>query len=1323
MTQARTAYNAGSGVTSLAASIATAPGSLLVAFVREGSNTTDSFTVTDSAGQAWTQAGSYGSFNSSNRSGLFYVANSAAVTSVTVRFTTAAGVTRPGLIVYEITGAASAVPLEAGPVTTVASVARTSITSGALTTLGTSDILLFAVDVSVDQAGTNNGFVPGTGYAFPGTGAGTTPRQALMYQVVTAAQTNVTTAATWSAAGSATAWFLAFRAVCTPTTCAAQGKNCGTIADGCGGTLPCGTCTLANQTCGGGGTANVCGCTPTTCAAQGKNCGTIADGCGGTLPCGSCAAGQSCTANVCTGAMALSVTQARTAYNAGSGVTSLTASIATTPGSLLVAFVREGSNTTDGFSLTDSAAQTWIQAGSYGSFSGSNRSGLFYVASSAAVTSVTARFTTAGGVTRPGLVVYEIAGAASAVPLDAGPVTSVASAAQTSLTSAALTTTGTTDIFLFAVDVSVDQTGTNNGFVPGTGYLFPAAGAATTPRQAVAYKVVSAAQTSETTAATWSAAGSATSWLVAFRTSCTPTTCAAQGKNCGTIADGCGGTLPCGSCASGQSCTANVCTGATTIPAGTVSGHWTLGGSPYLITGDIKIPNGSTLTIDPGVRVEFQGPYKMQCYGGLHAVGTSTQRIQFTTTAADVAKGAWAWTGWRGLRISGSHTYQTRDGLHDFGAGLFNIQWTEIAYVDKAQGGLYTNYDPHEEWNGNFYASDIMPGDLIFDNNWVHHAKASTSTGGGQLFWVSHLGGGYVPNTVPDYYFYNNVFEDSQWGGAYFAHNARADGSLVVAHLVGGAFRRTQRQPQGSSSVCSVFATSASLDGVEITDCGDRVAAPWFAVVTTPGTITYTPPAAATVAVTVAPASASLLTGATQQFSATVTGSTNPAVTWSVVEAGGGTITSGGLYTAPATAGSYTVKALASADGVTAATATVTVTGGASSGLWVGGYWADWTVGSGSSAVHYPYTAIDWSALTHLFVANANVSATGTLTYNGGSLNSTMARAITTAAHANGRKAILMIGGVGSNTAYNSAVLGNLSAFVATILAMAQGDGFDGVDIDWETLQVAERPQFAALAVALRAAWPGMILTAALPNNQGVDSWWGSVSTSFDQMNVMSYDNVGNWGGWQTWFQAALADETTSGAYQRPWSIGRMLNNLAASGVPKTKIGMGIPFYGLNYPATMISTGCYGPRQDLVSTAVATQAGDGKWTYKYILDNYASKAYDGPNPDPGTGRTMPDGVHTGAIFDPASGNSYVTGGAAGWTGVSGTATSIGFLNFESPQSIAAKGAWCRTAGNPCSGTIVWLINEGVSSVTTDPVTGITTYTNPLLAAVKAAFLQ
>src|SRR5262249_53202992 len=59
---------------------------------------------------------------------------------------------------------------------------------------------------------------------------------------------------------------ISIQSACVPTTCAAQGKNCGSLANGCGGTLSCGTC-ASGLVC----TSNVC-CTPTTCAAQGKNC-------------------------------------------------------------------------------------------------------------------------------------------------------------------------------------------------------------------------------------------------------------------------------------------------------------------------------------------------------------------------------------------------------------------------------------------------------------------------------------------------------------------------------------------------------------------------------------------------------------------------------------------------------------------------------------------------------------------------------------------------------------------------------------------------------------------------------------------------------------------------------------------------------------------------------------------------------------------------------------------------------------------------------------------------------------------------------------------
>jgi hypothetical protein len=76
------------------------------------------------------------------------------------------------------------------------------------------------------------------------------------------------------------------------------------------------------------------------------------------------------------------------------------------------------------------------------------------------------------------------------------------------------------------------------------------------------------------------------------------------------------------------------------------------------------------------------------------------------------------------------------------------------------------------------------------------------------------------------------------------------------------------------------------------------------------------------VSVAISPPGATLGIGETQAFTATVTGSTNTTVTWSATA---GTITTAGLYTAPSTAGTYSVTATSNADPTKSATATVTV--------------------------------------------------------------------------------------------------------------------------------------------------------------------------------------------------------------------------------------------------------------------------------------------------------------------------------------------------------------------------------------------------------------
>jgi hypothetical protein len=83
----------------------------------------------------------------------------------------------------------------------------------------------------------------------------------------------------------------------------------------------------------------------------------------------------------------------------------------------------------------------------------------------------------------------------------------------------------------------------------------------------------------------------------------------------------------------------------TFVPAGSVSGNWLLWGSPYKVQGNISVLNGTTLNIEPGVTIEFQGKYRLFCNGRILAIGTSAQPITFTVPTANIAN------GWLGIRF------------------------------------------------------------------------------------------------------------------------------------------------------------------------------------------------------------------------------------------------------------------------------------------------------------------------------------------------------------------------------------------------------------------------------------------------------------------------------------------------------------------------------------------------------------------------------------------------------------------------------------------------------------------------------------------------
>src|SRR5437763_16263174 len=86
----------------------------------------------------------------------------AAVTSVTVHYTTPGGVIKPSIMVMEISGAALT-GVEDASVNNRSAASASIETSGSLSTTNASDILIFAGDA----AGTETSWTAGPGYTIP----------------------------------------------------------------------------------------------------------------------------------------------------------------------------------------------------------------------------------------------------------------------------------------------------------------------------------------------------------------------------------------------------------------------------------------------------------------------------------------------------------------------------------------------------------------------------------------------------------------------------------------------------------------------------------------------------------------------------------------------------------------------------------------------------------------------------------------------------------------------------------------------------------------------------------------------------------------------------------------------------------------------------------------------------------------------------------------------------------------------------------------------------------------------------------------------------
>jgi chitinase len=174
--------------------------------------------------------------------------------------------------------------------------------------------------------------------------------------------------------------------------------------------------------------------------------------------------------------------------------------------------------------------------------------------------------------------------------------------------------------------------------------------------------------------------------------------------------------------------------------------------------------------------------------------------------------------------------------------------------------------------------------------------------------------------------------------------------------------------------------------------------------------------------------------------------------------------------------------------------------------------------------------------------------------------------------HAAGKKAMMVFmdnDTNGNSNSFPSATSpANVDNLVSNMVALVNQYNLDGVDIDWEAN--INTSQYTTFIGKLRAALPaGKLISADVGNWSGIPNVMASSYANLDQINVMCYDMDRGQSGSFAWYDDALLQAGDSSKATCDWRV----NSFTSLGVPKSKLGIGIPFYGRRW------TGITGPMQ------------------------------------------------------------------------------------------------------------------------------------------------
>lgn len=311
-----------------------------------------------------------------------------------------------------------------------------------------------------------------------------------------------------------------------------------------------------------------------------------------------------------------------------------------------------------------------------------------------------------------------------------------------------------------------------------------------------------------------------------------------------------------------------------------------------------------------------------------------------------------------------------------------------------------------------------------------------------------------------------------------------------------------------------------------------------------------------------------------------------------------------------------------------------------------------------------PIASVDVRLCSHVIMGFGTVEEDGSVNLDALGGPQTLATLATLRKRRPDLKLMISVGGGGGDGNFRTMVSGADSRwrFIASAVSALRAARLDGLDIDWEFPKLMDARRFARLLKAASvefkkdAQWP-LLLSVAVPAQSLLVIGAYDVQAmarSVDFVNLMTYDlNIYNW--YTPWVRhnSPLRSSANDPPYFNTLNVESSAKLWATLGMPKSKIMVGIPTYGLSWVLR-------DPDRWQVGSLASgrDQYGGGFVSYTQVcelLENGAQREYDA--------EAMVPFLHKGKLW----------------------------VSYDDQQSVALKASWTERSGY--GGTMTFSLNS------------------------------